>query len=195
MKLQDRLPSFVTVNGKSYRMRFDFRNVLRMLDIMNRQDLFPGARLHLALKCVMPFPRGPKAQILDAVMKTLFPSDGKTGGREKITDYVQDAGMIRAAFLQVYGINLYRAKLHWLEFRELLLNLPEGNRYTNVLSIRARPMPQPTKYNQAEREWLMNAKQAYALEMSEDEKKRAYMMGVKTVFNGMLAMAGGVDHG
>jgi hypothetical protein len=191
MKLQDDLPHGVTVNGKTYRMNFDFRRVLKMMEYLDRSDLFPGAREHLALSCVMRRPRGDKAAILAAVMELLFPRDGKTMNREKITDFVQDADMIRAAFWQEYGINLYRAKLHWLEFRALLHGLPNGSRYTETLSIRARPMPAATKYNQAEREWLMKAKEACALEMSDDEKKRAYMQGVKTVFTGMLALAEG----
>jgi hypothetical protein len=69
MKLQDDLPHGVTVNGKTYRMNFDFRRVLKMMEYLDRNDLFPGAREHLALSCVMRRPRADKASILPAVME------------------------------------------------------------------------------------------------------------------------------
>ena len=54
-------------------------------------------------------------------------------------------------------------------------------------------MPPATKYNQAEREWLAKAKAACALEMSDDERERAYAEGVKSVFAGLLAWAEGSE--
>lgn len=189
MKLQDRLPDGVTVNGRFYRMDFDFRNVLRLLDILKRDDLFPGAKIYLALKCVMRHPPKRCALIFKAVDELLFP-DRETG--EKITDFEQDADRIRAAFLQAYGINLYRDKLHWIEFRDLLACLPSGSRYTDVLSIRAREIPPATPYNQKEREWLIKAKASCALKISDEERERIYKRGVSDIFAGMMSMAKGV---
>ena len=53
MKLFESLPDGVTVDGKFYKCNFDFRNVLRMLDTMQREDLIPDARDYLCLKCVL----------------------------------------------------------------------------------------------------------------------------------------------
>ena len=96
--------------------------------------------------------------------------------------------MIRAAFRQVYQIDLFRDKLHWLEFRELLQNLPDGNRYEEVLGIRARPLPAATKYNAKEREWLIKAKQSCALHMSEQEAAKKYDEDVSRIFAGLMSM-------
>ena len=62
-----------------------------------------------------------------------------------------------------------------------------------MIGIRARDMPAATKYNQAEREWLAKAKAACALEMSDDDRARAYAEGVKSVFAGLLAWAEGSE--
>ncbi len=195
MKLQDRLPDSVTVLGKRYKLNLDFRNVLRMMETMERDDLIPAARTYLALKCVMKRPPRNPGPVLDAVRELLFP-ERKHGDGKRLTSFDQDADLIRAAFRQAYGINLYRDKLHWIEFSALLSVLPEGSRYSEVLGIRARPMPRATKYNQAEREWLAKAKAACALEMSEDDRERAYAEGVKSVFAGLLAWAEGSEkHG
>lgn len=195
MKLQDRLPDSVTVWGRKYRLNLDFRNVLRLMETMARDDLIPGARDYLALKCVMRRPPRDAARVLEEVRKLLFPAQKPADGK-RLTSFEQDADLIRAAFRQAYGIDLYRDRLHWVEFSALLSALPEGSRYSEVLGIRARPMPAATKYNQAEREWLAKAKAACALEMSEDERRRAYAEGVKSVFAGLLAWAEGSEkHG
>lgn len=195
MKLQDKLPDSITALGKTYRVDLDFRNVLRMMEILGRDDLLPGARDYLALKCVMRRPPRHVGPVLGALRELLFP-ERKHGDGKRLTSFEQDADLIRAAFRQVYGIDLYRDKLHWLEFSALLSALPEGSRYSDILGIRARPMPAATKYNQAEREWLAKAKAACALEMSENERERAYAEGVKSVFAGLLAWAeGGETHG
>ena len=96
--------------------------------------------------------------------------------------------MIRAAFRQVYGINLFTDSLSWFEFTELLQNLPEGNRYEDVIGIRSRPLPAPTKYNAKEREWLIKAKQQYALRMTDAEAARKYDRDVLRLFKGLMSM-------
>ena len=97
--------------------------------------------------------------------------------------------MIRAAFMQEYGINLFRAKLHWFEFTAFLYNLPNGNKYTEVVGIRGKPIPPATKWNQQEREALIKAKAAYALNYTEDERKKSYNDSLKRVFADMKKIA------
>ena len=184
MKLYDSLPDGVTVGGRFYRLDFDFRNVLRMMDVMENRELTPEARDFLALKCLTKHPKNVN-EVLAAVKGILF--EKKPGGGERLTSFEQDAPMIRTAFRQEYGIDLFRDKLHWLEFTELLQNLPDGSRYEETLGIRARPMPAPTKYNAKEREWLMKAKQQCALHLSEQEARRKYDEDVGRVFNGLLS--------
>ena len=186
MRLQDNLPKGVTVDGRFYRMDFDFRNVLRMIEILDREDLMPEAKAYNALKCLTNRPRN-VFRVLEAVNGLLFKAPRKTG--KKVTDFEQDAGLIRAAFRQAYGIDLYRDKLHWIEFTELLNAIPEGNRYSEVVGIRVRPMPAATKWNQKEREWLAKAKADVALEMSEKDRERRYQQDVANIAAVLMGMA------
>lgn len=188
MKLQDKLPRGVTVRGRFYKLDLDFRNVLNMIDIQARDDLLPDARDYLALKCVMRRPKRVK-ETLSAVRALLFPAAQKIPNK-KITDFTQDADLIRAAFLQEYGINLYRDKLHWMEFSSLLAGLPDGNRYNDVLGIRARPMPAPTKYNAEERRWLAKAKADLALRLTDNEREVSLNQSLRDVATSLLALAG-----
>lgn len=187
MKLQDHLPEGVEIDGKFYRCDFDFRNVLEMMEILSREDLIQSAREYKALKCIMRHPPRNAHIVLGAVKDLLFPS-AKTQKRksQRITDYIQDAGLIRSAFRQAYGIDLYRDKLHWIEFSELLNCIPDGSRYSEIVSIRARPLPEPTKYNRAEREWLIKAKATYSLPMTEEERKQKYHEDVGNAFSSMM---------
>lgn len=194
MKLYERLPDRVTVGRRRYKLRLDFRNVLRMIDTLTRDDLLPEAREYLALRCITR-PRGNTHALMAAVQELLFPARGES--TEKIMDYAQDADLIRAAFLQCYGINLYRDKLHWFEFSALLASMPEGSRYSEILSIRARPMPAPTKYNADERAWLAKAKAQYAVKLTDKERENKYQKGLRQMAASLLNLAkqGGETNG
>jgi hypothetical protein len=186
LKLFERLPDSITVDGKRYKCNFDFRNVLKMIEIMQREDIYPDARDYLCARCVCNAPKN-ASRVYNELCSVLFPKAPETGGK-RLTSYEQDAGLIRSAFRQVYGIDLFRDELHWFEFVELLQNLPEGNRYEEILGIRARPIPAPTKYNQKEREWLMQAKQSVALHLTDKEQERKYDADVSNVFAKFMGM-------
>ena len=197
MNLTERLPDAVTVNGKRFRCDFDFRNVLNMMEVLENKKIIYEARKYVALKCVMRrVPRDANAA-LKAVAETLFKrEEGPKNGKKPVISFRQDADMIRAAFLQAYGIDLWTARLHYLRFTELLSNLPENCRYSEVINIRAREIPAPTKYNAKERENLMRLKIQYAIHMTEEEQEDQYQKDVQDIFRGLMAYAEkGVEHG
>ena len=185
MKLHERLPDSVMVGKKRVKLDLDFRNVLRMMETLARSDLMPEARDWLAVRYVC---KHPKPGTLAEVKKLLFADPPKNDGK-RITSFDQDAGLIRAAFRQVYGINLWTDRLHWFEFSELLQGIPEGNRYAETIGIRVREMPEPTKWNAKERAWLMEAKQRVALQRTEQEIESDYQRDVKNVFDALLPFA------
>ena len=199
MRLQDRLPDRITAGGRAYRVDLDFRNVLDMLAVLARDDLTPDARVWLALRCVVRRPPRHSercALLMAEINKACFRQDRKPATGPKMTDVEQDADLIRAAFLQEYGVNLWRDKLHWLEFTALLSGLPEGSKYTEILGIRARPMPPPTKYNAELRRWLRQAKAECAVRMTEKEQADSYRRGLRAMAESLLGMAekgGGIN--
>ena len=185
MKLQDKLPNHIQVGKRKVRVNLDFRNVLNMIEILSQPDLMPEARDWLALKCIC---KHPVKGMMPAVRKMLFPNVKEKG--ERITDLEQDADLIRAAFMQAYGINLYRENLHWFEFSALLSCIPEGSKYSEILSIRARPIPEATKYNEKERSWLINAKAAFGLKLTQQQQEEKYKKDVQKIGAFLMALAG-----
>ena len=186
MKLYEALPNHVMVGRKKVKLDLDFRNVLRMLNTLERRDLMPDAREWIAIRCVC---KRPVNGTLEAVKQLLFSETPTKKNSKRVTSFEQDAGLIRAAFRQVYGINLWKDKLHWLEFIELLHGIPDGNRYAETISIRVREMPEPTKYNLKEREALAKAKAAVALHLSDNEMEDNYQQGVMNIFNVLMRNA------
>lgn len=184
MKLHEHLPDSVMVGKKRVKLDLDFRNVLRMMEILSREDLMPEARDWNALRCIC---KHPKPGMMEGVKKLLFANPPKN--EKRITSFEQDAGLIRAAFRQVYGIDLWRDRLHWFEFSELLQGIPEGNRYAETIGIRVREMPEPTKWNAKERAWLMEAKQRVAIKRTDEEIANDYQRDVKNVFDALLPFA------
>lgn len=154
---------------------------------MQRDDILPDARDYLCCQCVCKPPKN-ASELYKELCNLLF-EKAPEGGTKRLTSFEQDAPLIRAAFRQVYGIDLFRDRLTWFEFKELLHGLPEGNRYEDVIGIRARPIPAPTKYNQKEREWLIKAKQDVAIHLTEQEAKKKYEEDVSKIFAGLLSMA------
>lgn len=195
MKLHERLPDSVTAGGKTYRVDLDYRNVLRMIDVLGREEMLPSAREYVALRCVMKRPPKNAGPVLAALRDVLFSADSEPA-EQKLTDFEQDADLIRAAFLQAFGINLWRDRVHWLEFTGLLGALPEGSRYADILGIRARPMPKPTKYNAEERAWLAKAKLKHAVRMTEREAQNKYSTDLQRIATAMIGLAkkGGGDN-
>ena len=186
MKLHERLPDSVVVDGHRVRLDLDFRNVIKFIEILSQDDLMPEAREFLALKCICKHPR---KGMMTPVKKLLFPETGSesTG---KITDFAQDADLIRAAFLQSYGINLFREKLHWFEFSCLLSCIPSGSRYSEVVQIRTKPIPAPTKWNSDERAWLMKAKHEFGIKLTEKEQEKKYEKSVQNIGRMLTALVG-----
>ena len=183
MKLYEKLPDSVVVNGKRVRLNLEFRNVIRMIDILSEDNLMQEAREYLALKCIC---KHPKKGMMEPVRKLLFPNAGD-GSIERITDFEQDADLIRAAFLQEYRINLFRDKLHWFEFSCLLSCIPSGSKYSDILQIRAKPIPFPSKWNAEERKWLIKAKSEFGIKKTEKEIEKKYKQDVDNI--GMMIEA------
>lgn len=185
MKLQEKLPNYIQVGKRKVRVNLDFRNVLNMIEILSQPDLMPEAREWLALKYIC---KHPVKGMFPVVRRMLFPNVKEKG--ERITDLEQDADLIVAAFRQAYGINLYRDNLHWFEFSALLSCIPEGSKYSEILSIRARPIPEATKYNEKERAWLVNAKAEFGLKLTQQEQEEKYKKDVQKIGAFLMALAG-----
>lgn len=180
------LPYDINYNGRLYRLTPAFDNVLTMFkDIEGIPDhRVPEIMGHYLLR-----KPSSDAGLLQAVTEMLFPQDGRK--HKKSMDFIQDGQLIYAAFMQAYGIDLndQRGKLHWWKFTALLRGLPSNTRLMEVVQIRTKPMPAPTKHNAEERAQLARLKAEFALKLTAEEREQQMQDGLRNVAMVMLAMA------
>ena len=150
--LTEALPDTVTVDGKEYAIRTDYRVWLKFQKIIFDFSKDSIKKLTDAIiNCIdtkrcslLPENAG---ELMEAFMR--FHSCGRelnaknSGGSEDkarkvpIFDFEEDAGYIYGAFLAQYGIDLIdTVHLHWYKFDALFHSLEESNKIMKIMSWR-----------------------------------------------------------
>lgn len=164
----------VTFKGKKYRVNIAFDNVLLIYKMYEEEILEPCDKIRQALKMLT---RNPfkvwllsdmdKVELLEQIMKEKInlPKRPQIGQPRKLMDFEADSDYIYSSFKQAYGMDLIRerGRLRWKEFCKLLDGLPDKTKLKEVMRIRAMEVPEPTRYNQKERQNIMELKAYYAL--------------------------------
>ena len=172
--LTDNSGNYVEYKGRKIRVCASFDVVLLLQRLYQEENLEPGDKINQALKMLTRSPvrvwcltEIEKAELLQKITDEMIklPTRPKVGRQQKLMDFEADAEYIYASFRQAYGMNLEKEKgrLQWHRFCELLDGLPEGTKLREVMKIRAMDIPEPTKYNQKERQSIMELKSYYAL--------------------------------
>lgn len=99
------------------------------------------------------------------------PKKPAKGNEIKTFDFSQDSEYIYSSFLAYYGIDLVQqqGKLHWKKFIALFQGLGDKTKIKEIIAIRSKPLPKPTKYNQEDIQNLRELKQFYALQSTEED--------------------------
>lgn len=186
------LPYAVTYKGRKYELTPAYDNVLTMFaDVQGVPDYkVPEIMGHYLLRKPSADP-----ELMQAVSGVLFDTANKAP-HAKSMDFIQDGPLIYAAFMQAYGMDLndQRGRLHWWKFTALLRGLPSNTRFMEVVQIRTKPLPQPTKYNTQERAQLVRLKQEFALELTDEERREQLQNSLRGVASMLLQMAAEKEH-
>lgn len=187
MKINDTTQKRVLVGGVSYKADFSFNAVLDACKILAENRLSEKDKQDLVLWLVCPqrIPAKKKPDVLTAYFKAI---ESKQRPGEKVLDFEQDAGFIRAAFLQAYNIDLEKSigRLSWWTFVELLGGIPSGTKLAEIIDIRTRPIPARNKNNGEYVNALLRAKAAVAL-----KNETSLQESLNRMFEAMKKMAGG----
>lgn len=104
-----------------------------------------------------------------ADMNTVDPDtedDEEPSGKDPPFSYEHDAGYIYAAFLEAYGIDLTKNRLHWWQFRALFLGLPESVMFCKIMAYRT--MEIPPKMSKDKKRFYQRMKRIYRLPESAE---------------------------
>lgn len=179
MKLYNQLPQDIDADGKVYKINPSFDRVLEAFDIL-KNDWDEAEKVnYLCFLLIQGRPKN-KLAALQKVFEVLI--EPAREGR-KAFDFEQDIAYIYAAFRQAYGIDLFeeRDRLHWWAFCALLKSLPADTKLSEIVDIRLRPLPAPTKWNGAERSELARQKATFALKLSDEEREAQYQQGLRQI--------------
>lgn len=146
--LTEQFPEMVEVGGKKFPVRSDFRTALFLEEIIScskdvickenlikmlgafyvPQELFYTEehinKMFWFLSC------GRKKQ------KKRFPKKAAGINDEQPFDFVKDADLIYAGFMQQYHIDLQESNMHWWKFMILLENLGSETRLSKIMEYR-----------------------------------------------------------
>ncbi len=173
--------------GHKFKVNIAFDVIIKMFAIFKDEILGDEEKIDLACEILVGntiLSLQNKSLLVEKIINDFVNSQEiSSSSDEKIVDYEQDAEYIYAGFLQSYGINLIKQQgiLSFKEFIALFKGLPDNTKIKEIMSIRARPLPPPTKYNADERKHLIELKQYYALNKPLYEKN--FSNGLASLFD------------
>ena len=169
MQIHDLQQKQIQFNGKTYPVNLSFDAILNAADILQDDSYTEMDRVDIAawLLTAARLKRKEKAAFVAAVFALL---EKKERPGKKCMDFKQDAGRIRAAFRQAYGIDLAESigRLSWQEFVDLLGAVPADTRLAEYVRIRTMPVPVRTKHNGEAVSAILKAKAECALKVGTE---------------------------
>lgn len=132
-----KLPEAIEVEGAFYRIYTDFRYFIRLGQLLREKDTKPHDLDFMFIQEIPPHKMaGVKALLAFMNPPHELPRKSKTGDEgAPVLDYILDADLIYAAFMQQYHIDLSVEPLHWHQFSALLAGLRD-TKLNDVISFR-----------------------------------------------------------
>lgn len=188
------LPQYYEFNGRKYRLNLTFANVLNVFDLFRNDELMNYEKAQFAITMLFDDTKNLPQNAIDTIFEEYISISKKSDDTKlKIVDFRQDSIYIYSSFMADYGIDLFdrQKDLHWWKFVSLFQGLSEKTKMREVMSIRSRPLPEANKYNQKEIANLIELKQYYALDISQDEREQNFKRGIARLAENLKQKAGG----
>ncbi len=164
-------PRSINVGGKNYAINLSFDRVLEAVKLLSGEEFDQESALDILYDWFVADNRkASMAERIDVVNEIIsklinFDKSAESDDEHDTISYSQDAPYIYAAFLQAYGIDLFKEQgyMQWWCFLSLLKALPEDTRLMQIVEIRSTPVPPPNKHNGKYIEKLTKLKTIYAI--------------------------------
>lgn len=130
------LPDTVTVDGKAYLIKTDFREWLKFNQIVQEENATLADLVFLFKGSI---PTSDFSQpLLDFFVNDNKVPNYKDVGDDRVLDYLIDGEYIYASFMAEYGIDLIDIEyLHWHKFKALLIGLSDESKIKQIMGMRA----------------------------------------------------------
>lgn len=157
MNMFKKLPYFVILQGKKYKINVDFRNMISFENIVQDKSVDKSKKIEYGLRHFYPaffyeknyYELLMNAQLYEEACEKLiwFYKCGredyhKGKGSKKITNkqiysYDYDDEYIYGAFYEKYNIDLAYNKVHWWKFKALFKSLENNTEFVKIMSYRS----------------------------------------------------------
>lgn len=179
--LTGKLPESFLIEGRIYKISSDFRTMMKLEDIFssNLSDAEKGEQaLRLFYGCI-PYDVEEAVEKLcyfwecgrkGPVRKRYRQGAGEAYGSRPIYSLSHDAGLIYAAFLGQYGVDLHDVKhLHWWKFKAMFEALDDHTLMKEVMRCRA--VEVKSDMPKAQKDYYNAMKKRYALPLPDGIEK------------------------
>lgn len=156
MRLNDALVTSFVYDGKKYEIDLSFDNVLDVFDVLDDKNLRDYEKVDIGLSLLLgDYECDDIISLWNYIFDNFItfadeeepveydllgnPMPKKNDSKKvKSIDFEKDAEYIFASFKQAYNINLLeeQGKMHWHEFKALLVGLPQNTIMKWIMSIR-----------------------------------------------------------
>ena len=134
-------PDFLLISGREYEINTDFRVWMEISEIFSEENISPADKIIKIFSLIFTSSVLPSS--VDEAIKSIgeflspfsSPSEERGSGGNTAFSFSHDGGLIYAAFLSQYGIDLTSAHLHWWRFLALFFAL-DSCKFTEIVKIR-----------------------------------------------------------
>lgn len=185
------LPKTLTINGKSYRIRTDFRNILRIFEAFADKDLSDKEKMLVCLRRMfVDFSKLPYDDYKEAYEQVYwFIGCGKPEEKRppvRTFNWIKDEPLMFPAVNKAAGLEVRAVPyLHWWTFMGYFESIDAESLFGTVLSIRQKKA-RGKKLEKYEREFMQNNKALMALDV-EEAKPRTAEEKLLDMFNDLIA--------
>ena len=169
------LQDTVTIEGKAYRIRSDFRVVLEIFVMLQDPELDDGDRTESLMRMFyVDRPEDVKAAI-EAFASFVDPRPRSDRKRPGLVDWEADFDLIAAAVNHVLGTECRALPhLHWRTFLGAYMEISPDSLFSRVISIREKTKS-GRKLEKWEREWYRKNRDLVDLPMKYSENEKALL--------------------
>ena len=185
------LPKTLTINGKSYRIRTDYRNILRIFEAFADKDLSDKEKMLVCLRRMfVDFSKLPYDDYKEAYEQVYwFIGCGKPEEKRppvRTFNWIKDEPLMFPAVNKAAGLEVRAVPyLHWWTFMGYFESIDAESLFGTVLSIRQKKA-RGKKLEKYEREFMQNNKALMALDI-EEAKPRTAEEKLLDMFNDLIA--------
>lgn len=187
------LPTKLTVNGAEYKIRSDYRNVLRVFEALGDEELSDEEKLYVTLdRLYEGFEDMPKGDYQEAYLQAvnfMECHDRKEDRKNpQLIDWEKDEHLIFPAINAVAGCEVRLVEyMHWWTFLGYFENIDNESLWSFVLSIRQK-RAKGKKLEKYEREFFNNNREMCSLNFKH--KARKAEDALEDMFNELLEEGG-----